>query len=91
MQWAELCAYDLDLKEPHTAISKVSGTVVIDAKALYDVLQKKDLNSSGVGLRDKFSALEALCLMESLEKHQTNVRWVHSHAQVARCLDETIA
>lgn len=90
MQWAELCAYELDLKEPHTAISKVSGTVVIDAKALYDVLQKKDLNSSGVGLRDKFSALEALCLMESLEKHQTNVRWVHSHAQVADALTKPL-
>ncbi len=90
MQWAELCALDVDLKEPHTAVSKISGTVVIDAKALYDVLQKKDLNSSGAGLKDKFSALEALCLMESLEKYQTNVRWVHSNAQVADALTKPL-
>jgi hypothetical protein len=34
-------------------------------------------------LKDKYSALEILCLLESLEKMQTTVRWVHSDAQLA--------
>ena len=59
------------------------GTVVIDAKSLYDILLKKELNSSGAGLKDKYSTLEVLCLLESLEKMKTEVRWVHSEAQVA--------
>jgi hypothetical protein len=41
------------------------------------------LNSAGVGLRDKYTALEILCLLESIGKQKTSVRWVHSDAQLA--------
>ena len=83
MAWAEFCACPIDLKKPEDAITRVPGAVVTDAKALFDILLKRDLNSAGVGLKDKYSALEILCLLESLEKMQTTVRWVHSDAQIA--------
>ena len=83
LAWAELCAVPVDLKDAASAIRRIPGAVVTDAKALFDILLKKDLNSAGLGLKDKYSSLEILCLLESLEKMQTTVRWVHSDAQLA--------
>ena len=83
MAWAELCGLPIDLANPSESISKISGTVVVDAKALFDILSKRDLNSAAVGLKDKYSALEILCLLESLEALRTKSRWVHSDAQLA--------
>ena len=37
-------------------------------------------------MKDKYSSLEVLCLLESLERLRTEVRWVHSHAQLAGAL-----
>ena len=90
MAWAELCGDEIVLSDKEKSIAKISGTVVIDAKALYDILLKRDMNSSGAGLKDKFSALEVLCLLESLERLSTNVRWVHSEAQVADALTKPL-
>ena len=90
LTWAELCGDQIDLSKKEEQISKISGTVVIDAKALYDILLKRDLNSSAAGLKDKFSALEVMCLLESLERLSTNVRWVHSDAQVADALTKPL-
>ncbi|CAK9113409.1 unnamed protein product, partial [Durusdinium trenchii] len=90
LAWAELCGFCVNLKVSHEAVSQVPGCVVIDAKALYDVLMKKDLNSSGLGLRDKFSALEILCLLESIDLNKTTVRWVHSEAQLADALTKPL-
>ena len=83
LAWAEFCAIDVDIARPSEAVSQIPGTVVTDAKALYDILSKRDMNSAGVGLKDKYSALEILCLLESIAKQQTSVRWVHSDAQLA--------
>ena len=60
---------------------------MIDAKALYDAVHKGiETGSSGLGLRDKISALELLALLESLEAGETLVKWVHSEAQLADSL-----
>lgn len=90
LQWAEFCGYQVNLKEPAKSAKRVPGTLVIDAKALYDVLMKKDLNSAGGGLKDKFSSLEILCLLESIESHSTLVRWVHSEAQLADAMTKPL-
>lgn len=68
LAWAEFCGFEVDLRHSEKTISRVPGTVVTDAKALYDILLKSDLNSAAAGLRDKYSALEVLCLLESLAK-----------------------
>ena len=90
LAWSEFCGIEVSLKEPSKAVKQITGAVVIDARALFDVLRKRDLNSSGAGLKDKFSALEILCLIESLEANSTMVRWVHSDAQLADALTKPL-
>ena len=50
LAWAEFCPVEVDLANSSAAISPVPGTIVTDAKALYDILLKRDLNSEGLGL-----------------------------------------
>ena len=88
--WSELCGHQIDPRNADPAIASVRGAVVIDAKSLYDILLKRDLNSAAAGLKDKYSSLEVLCLLESLERLKTEVRWVHSHAQLADALTKPL-
>ena len=90
LAWSELCGIAVDLRKADESISKISGTVVIDAKSLFDVLEKRELNSAAVGLKDKYSALEVLCLLESIERLKTGVRWVHSDAQLADAMTKPL-
>ena len=90
LAWAELCGIPVDLKRPEDAISQISGTVVIDAKSVYDILKKRTLNSAAFGLKDKHVSLEIMCLMESIEKLKTETRWVHSDAQLADALTKPL-
>ena len=73
----------MDLKSPEVLFQQIHGTLVIDAKSLYDIVQKRDLNSAAFGLRDKHVSLEIMCFLEALECLKTNVCWVHSEAQLA--------
>ncbi|CAE7943401.1 RE2 [Symbiodinium necroappetens] len=86
VQWWEMLGYDIDLRRPEQACSKVTGALITDAKSLYDVLMKGDLNSAAAGLKEKYSALEALSLIERIHASKTKIRWVHSDAQVADAL-----
>ncbi|CAK9112618.1 unnamed protein product, partial [Durusdinium trenchii] len=90
LAWAEFCGIQVDLKQPSLAVCRICGAVIVDAKALYDVLIKRDLNSSGAGLKDKYTALEVLCLLESIERNSTIVRWVHSESQIADALTKPL-
>ena len=50
------------------------------------VEERSEFSCTAAGLKDKYSSLEVLCLLESLERLRTEVRWVHSHAQLAGAL-----
>ena len=84
--WAELCGYDVDTKDISEQMKAVPGTMVTDAKSLYDVVRKGSLNTAGLGLRDKYSTLEMLSVLERLERGSTLTRWVNSEAQLADAL-----
>ena len=86
MQWKEMLGYDVNLRNPGTEIRSIPGILVTDAKSLYDVLHKEDLNSAAGGLQEKYSALELLSLCERVRDGQTSVRWVNSDAQIADSL-----
>ena len=86
IQWKEMLGYDIDLRKPGSEISTVPGILVTDAKSLFDVLHKEDLNSSAGGLQEKYSALELLSLCERIREGKTAIRWVNSDAQVADSL-----
>ncbi|CAJ1376507.1 unnamed protein product [Effrenium voratum] len=57
-----------------------------DAKSLYDSVTKGDAATSGMGLSDKYSALELMSVRERIQEGQTVIRWVHSGAQLADAL-----
>ena len=86
VQWREMCGHNIDLKKPAEDAKQVCGVIVTDARSLYDLLHKKDLNSSAGGLKEKYTALEALSLLERIQMTRTEVRWVHSDTQVADAL-----
>ena len=82
-QWYEMCGHPVDLRKAAETARNIAGVIVTDARSLYDILHKEDLNSSAGGLREKYTALEALSLVERIRLAATEVRWVHSDAQVA--------
>ena len=84
--WGELCGVDVSLDEPQRAFGSIAGVRVTDAKSLFDIIRKGDLNTSGLGLKDKYSTLEALSLLERLKRGCTVTRWVNSDAQLADAL-----
>ncbi|CAE7315089.1 TY1B-A [Symbiodinium sp. CCMP2592] len=86
LQWKEMLGYSVDLQDPGKEIQTVPGALVTDAKSLYDVLRKDDLNSAAGGLSEKYSALELLSLSERVREGKTVIRWVNSDAQVADAL-----
>ncbi|OLP76629.1 Gag-Pol polyprotein [Symbiodinium microadriaticum] len=86
LQWREMLGYEVNLQKPGEEIRNVPGVLVTDAKSLYDVLHKEDLNSAAGGLQEKYSALELLSLCERVRDGGTTVRWVNSDAQVADAL-----
>lgn len=58
LQWAEMLGYMLDPQNPEDLLRKVPSSMVTDAKSLYDAVQKGMINTSGLGLTEKYSSLE---------------------------------
>ena len=58
LQWSEMLGNVVDLAQPQEAVKMVKGILVTDAKSLYDSVTKGDAATSGMGLSDKYSALE---------------------------------
>ena len=83
LQWREMLGERIDLQSPGNSLQKTPGVMVTDAKSLYDAVSRGDAATSGLGLSDKYSALEVLSVMERLAEAKTSVRWVHSGAQLA--------
>ncbi|CAJ1425291.1 unnamed protein product [Effrenium voratum] len=73
LQWSEMLGNVVDLAQPQEA-------------SLYDSVTKGDAATSGMGLSDKYSALELMSVRERIQEGQTVIRWVHSGAQLADAL-----
>ena len=61
-------------------VQEVPGTVIIDAKAIYDALTSQN---SPLQLAEKRSALELLAYLKNTEANGTETRWVHGGANLA--------
>ena len=83
IQWAEMMGFTIPHHQPGKLMQKVPGVLVTDAKSLYDVIKKGPMNTSGLGLKEKYSVLDMLSLFQRLSLGQTKTRWVHSEAQLA--------
>lgn len=90
LQWAEMCGSTIPLRQPETVVQSVPGIMVTDARSLYDVIQKGEQSTSGLGLREKYSALEIMSVLQRLRLCQTQTRWVHSGAQLADALTKRL-
>ena len=70
---------DQDPRDAGTAASFGSSAIVIDAKGLYDALQKDCIGSGS----DKRAAIDILCIKEELSRLQCQLRWVSSERMLA--------
>ena len=91
LQWLEMIGHNIPDRNPISLLQQSRGIVVTDAKSLYDVILKGPQNSSGYGLKEKYSILDMMSIFQRLEKGATETRWVHSNAQIADSLTKPVA
>jgi len=78
--WAEFNGKNVDLDHPDETVKTVKGTVVIDAKSIYDTLVSEN---QPLQLQEKRTALELLAYLHNTEANGTQTRWVHGGANLA--------
>lgn len=86
LQWAELngAAGDFETGNFLEPVRSVPGFLVVDARSAYDAIHKgRSTAGAALGLKEKYTALELLALLESIENCHTGTRWVHSEAMLA--------
>ena len=90
LQWLEMVGHNIPTKDPATIVRRSPGIMVTDAKSLYDIIKKGVQNTSGLGLKEKYSALDMLSVFQRLAKCGTETRWVHSEAQLADAMTKHV-
>jgi hypothetical protein len=78
--WAEFNGHQFNMNEIDAAVRKVPGTIVIDAKSIYDSLTSAN---QPIQLAEKRTALELLAYLRNTEANGTETRWVHGGANLA--------
>ena len=73
-----------DLATASAQVACIPCCLVLGCKALWDGLARNE--SSALGMKDKRVAIEALVLKRGLSSTSTDLRWVHSLAQLADCM-----
>ena len=80
LAWAEFNGFPIDLNEGDKSVEKIPGTIVIDAKSIYDALTSQN---QPLQLAEKRTALELLAYLKNTEANKTETRWVHGGANLA--------
>ena len=91
LQWLEMNGVEIPLKEAASVLPLSTGIMVTDARSLYDVIFKGPNNTSGYGLKEKYSVLDMMSVFQRLSQGKTITRWVHSDAQIADSLTKNVA
>ena len=71
--------HDADPRQAATAADICASAIVIDAKGLYDAINKDGISSS----LDKRAGIEIMCIKEELARQKTQLRWVSSERMLA--------
>ena len=79
--WSEINGYQVTKPNVADAVKVTLGTSVPDAKREDDAVQNSC--ATALGLTEKRSGIELLGLKDSVEKHDTDLRWCHSDIQSA--------
>ena len=66
LTWCELLGMEVDLTKPAALVRQIPAAMIIDAKAVYDVLDRDAVLSASVGIKDKYSALELAALQQRI-------------------------
>ena len=82
-QWREMLGDTINLQQPEDVIKRIRGILVTDAKALFDAASNGEIQTSAFSMKEKYTALELLGLVQNMEKQGTELRWVNSDAQLA--------
>ena len=91
VQWWEMLGHKIDLTKPHDAAKNVNGVLMVDAKALYDAAKNGEIQSAGLNLKEKYTALELMAIVEHMEQQGTELRWCNSDQQLADGLTKASA
>lgn len=91
VQWAELLGHHVDLRKPHLATSQIPAAMVVDAKSVYDAVQKGETASAAYSMKEKYAALELMAVAENLRLQGTPLLWVSSDAQLSDGLTKSNA
>ena len=91
MQWLEMIGHSIPDHSPISLLPRAPGIMVTGAKSLYDVILKGPQNTSGYGLKEKYSILDMMSIFQRLAKGATETRWAHSDAQIAESLTKPVA
>ena len=78
--WAEFNGTPFNLDNPDETIASVPGTVIVDAKSIYDTLVSQN---QPLQLQEKRTAIELLAYLHNTEANKTMTRWVHGEANLA--------
>ncbi len=90
LQWLEMIGADIPMHDPASMVQRAAGIMVTDARSLFDVIEKGPTNTSGLGLKEKYSVLDMLSVFQRLAKCKTETRWVHSEAQIADAMTKHV-
>jgi hypothetical protein len=80
LAWLEFNGRVVDLNFVDECLHEIPGTVVIDAKSIYDSLTSQNQPTQ---LSEKRTALELLAYLRNTEANGTMTRWVHGGANLA--------
>ena len=80
LTWAELCGQVVDIREADSHIATVEGTIVIDARAIFDALTSQLTVQNMI---EKRTAVELLAYLKDSRAVNTQTRWVHGDANLS--------
>ena len=80
LAWLEFNGRVVDLNFVDECLHEIPGTVIIDAKSIYDSLTSQNQPTQ---LSEKRTALELLAYLRNTEANGTLTRWVHGGANIA--------
>ena len=80
LAWAEFNGHHIDLNKTDEIVKRVPGTIIIDAKSIYDALTSQN---QPLQLAEKRSALELLAYLKNTEANGTETRLAHGGANLA--------
>ena len=83
LAWFEMTGGSVDVGKPHEATKHIPGHLFIDARGVFDALEKADPGMAAFNVKDKYTSLELMRVSENLAAQQTHLNWCDSDHQLA--------